>query len=187
MSHFQALQFILAHREPLCTRRIRVTPLTTASSSPNTCHSSAWLRHFRADSISCTGSWRDTLMTIKKTHTNPRAIQVSGPREKHNVPSSSQNNGPEEQTHRGQGAPITRVNCFPPPGREGEDPSRLISMLMIKGRLLKRLLLCNDCIYVFQRNKQSPPRQTDYPRNRGQHSPGMEYQFLTSTMASEGA
>lgn len=126
-------------------------------------------------------------MTIKKTHTNPRAIQVSGPREKHNVPSSSQNNGPEEQTHRGQGAPITRVNCFPPPGREGEDPSRLISMLMIKGRLLKRLLLCNDCIYVFQRNKQSRPRQTDYPRNRGQHSPGMVYQFLTSTMASEGA
>lgn len=68
------------------------------------------------------------------SHTNPRAIQMSGSTEKHDVPSSSQNNGLEEQTHRGQGAPITRVNCFPPPGREGEDPSRLISMLMIKGK-----------------------------------------------------
>ena len=47
----------------------------------------------------------------------------------------SQNNGLEEQMHRGQGAPITRVNCFPPPGREGEDPSRPISMLMIKGKI----------------------------------------------------
>lgn len=111
------------------------------------------------------------------SHTNPRAIQVSGSREKHDVPSSSQNNGLEEQMHRGQGAPITWVNCFPPPGREGEDPSRLINMLMIKGKFFcfsfffKRLLLCNDCIYVFQRNKQSMPRQMDYPRNGGQTSP----------------
>lgn len=73
-------------------------------------------------------------MVVLTSHTNPRAIQMSGSREKHDVPSSSQNNGLEEQTHRGQGAPITRVNCFPPPGREGEDPSRLISMLMIKGK-----------------------------------------------------
>lgn len=65
---------------------------------------------------------------------------MSGLREKHNVPSSSQNNGLEEQMHCGQGAPITRVNCFPPPGRE-EDPSRLISTLMIKGKFLKEALI----------------------------------------------
>lgn len=89
--------------------------------------------------------------------------------------SSSQNNGLEEQTapNCGQGAPITRVNCFPPPGREGEDPSRLISMLMIKGKFLKRLSLCNDCIYVFQGNKQNTPRRADYPRNPHSHQDGL--------------
>lgn len=102
---------------------------------------------------------------------------------------SSQNNRLEEQMHPGQGAPITLVNCFPPPGREGEDPSRLISMLTIKGKsffffFFKRLLLCNDCIYVFHRNKihlcgwitQGP----DVPT-------GKVYQLLISVTASEGA
>lgn len=50
--------------------------------------------------------------------------------------------------HPGQGAPITLVNCFPPPGREGEDPSRLISMLTIKGKSFFFFLRGSYCVMI---------------------------------------
>lgn len=81
----------------------------------------------------------------------------------------------------------THYNCFPPPGREGEDPSRLISMVMIKGKFFKeRHSYCVMIAFTYFRetNKMRLSRQI----TKGSDIPTrMAYPFLIPTMASEGA